>query len=265
MPIYISDNQKIMLCESANTKYLNKQSLWQPIRQKKTKCLTKQGDCASWKYTNPHNVFSKNTFRQETNKPKCLVSRKRPCFYTTTNNVAKPFHSTSHQFGIEVRPKNSVTWLRLTSGRPRKLKILYLQSPCKLIPLIYLRINTYAHSHVSCRTYWHFPPPYFISWLSIWGLWTGSKKRLNATIGDLYGWHSIATQLLTALAGLPITHFHLYSELGNMRLTWVNTKALYGVRRTAHRRTPTGQLGLWQNAVLHSAQYNRSMCRGHPT
>jgi len=137
MPIYISDNQEIILYESANIEHLNKQSLWQPIRRKKTKYLTKQGDCASWKYTTPH-VFSKNTFRQETNKPKCFVSRNRPCFYITTYNVAKPFHSTNHQFGIEIRrPETSVTWLGVTSGRPRKLKILYLQSPCKLIHLIY--------------------------------------------------------------------------------------------------------------------------------
>ena len=59
MPIYISDNQEIILYESAKTEHLNKQSLWQPIRRNKTKYLTKQGDCVSWKYTTPHSVFSK--------------------------------------------------------------------------------------------------------------------------------------------------------------------------------------------------------------
>jgi hypothetical protein len=77
----------------------------------------------------------------------------------------------------------------MTSGRSRKLKILDLQSPCKLIPLIHVRMHTHTHTHththISCRNYWHFPPPYLIPWLSIWGLWTGSKKQLNAAIGDL--------------------------------------------------------------------------------
>lgn len=113
--------------------------------------------------TPPHTAFSaKNTFRQETNKPNCFVSSNRPWFYTTTNNVVKPSNSTSHRFGIEIRRlKTYVTWLGMTSGRPRKLKILYLQSSCKLIPLIYVLIHTHAHTHVSCRTYWHFSPTLF--------------------------------------------------------------------------------------------------------
>ena len=33
IPIYIYDNQEIILYESANTEHLNKQSLWQRIRR----------------------------------------------------------------------------------------------------------------------------------------------------------------------------------------------------------------------------------------
>jgi hypothetical protein len=157
--------------------------------------------------------------------------------------VAKPFSETNHQFGIEIRVRRPLL--------PHQGRQLVAQGNKNLEFSVALKDPNFTLSQKGIISkYTQYIRTYSIIVLTLFRSVTVHltstnmvQKASECYRGDLYGWHSDATEL-TPLTALPITHFHLYSELSNMRLIRVNTKALYGVRRTAHKRTPTVQLDL---------------------
>lgn len=163
--------------------------------------------------------------------------------------MAKPFSEKNHQFGIEIRVRRPLL--------PHQGRQLVAEGNKNLVFSVALK-NTnftlsqkgiiskytrYIRTYMPTRTYSIIVLTLFRSMTVHLTSTNMVQKASECYRGDLYGWHSYATEL-TPLTALPITHFHLYSELSNMRLIRVNTKALYGVRRTAHKRTPTVQLDL---------------------